>query len=152
MTALEGRIAGLEDLSIPDLKAAWTEAWGVAPPKGARRRLLMLGLAWKWQADRFGGHSKDSTRRLEALSDSTGRRTGACISAQNPLFPAAPRLRPGARLLRDWKGERHEVQVTLEGYLWRGRTYRSLSMIAREITGVRRNGPAFFGLRQGKAR
>ena len=150
MTAFEDRIAGLAEMSIPDLKAAWTAAWGVAPPKGARRRLLMLGLTWKWQADRFGGHAKDSTRRLDALSDSVGQRTGACTSTQIPLLPVPPRPRPGARLLRDWKGERHEVQITLEGYLWRGRTYRSLSMIAREITGGRRNGPAFFGLRQGK--
>ena len=55
---------------------------------------------------------------------------------------------PGTRLIRVWKGERHEVQVTETGYLWRGHSWKSLSAIARAITGGRRNGPAFFGLRE----
>ena len=59
----------------------------------------------------------------------------------------APRLLPGARLIRAWKDERHEVIVTESGFLWRGRSWVSLSAIARAITGSRRNGPAFFGLR-----
>ena len=58
---------------------------------------------------------------------------------------------PGSRLIRVWKAERHEVEVTETGYLWRGRSWASLSSVAREITGVRRNGPAFFGLRDGGA-
>ena len=58
-----------------------------------------------------------------------------------------PRLLPGARLIRIWKTERHEVLVAESGYLWGGRSWGSLSSIARAITGTRRNGPAFFGLR-----
>ena len=64
---------------------------------------------------------------------------------------AAERLPPGSRLIRVWKAERHEVEVTETGYLWRGQCWTSLSSIAREITGTRRNGPAFFGLRDGDA-
>ena len=55
-------------------------------------------------------------------------------------------MRDTARLIRIWKGERHEVQLTQSGYHWRGRDWRSLSVIAREITGSRRNCPAFFGI------
>ena len=56
------------------------------------------------------------------------------------------RLTPGAKLLRDHLGETHEVMVLEDGFAWRGRRWRSLSAIAREITGQQRNGPAFFGL------
>jgi hypothetical protein len=59
---------------------------------------------------------------------------------------------PGTQLIRIWKGDPHEVRVTETGYLWRGRSWASLSVIAREITGARRNGPAFFGLRDGTPR
>jgi hypothetical protein len=59
---------------------------------------------------------------------------------------------PGTRILRVWKDERHEVHVTETGYLWQGRGYGSLSAIARQITGTRRSGPAFFGLRDGAPR
>ena len=58
---------------------------------------------------------------------------------------------PGARLIRTWQEQRHEVLVTEADYLWRDRSWVSLSAIAREITGTRRNGPAFFGLRQERA-
>lgn len=149
--ALEIRIAGLADLSIGDLKLAWDDAWGAAPPSGARRRLLMLGIAWRWQAEVHGGQAKGVERRLAKLE--AGVREGSTPVGKSTATPARPgprRLLPGARLLRVWKTERHEVHVTESGYLWRGRSYRSLSVIAREITGTRRNGPAFFGLRAGE--
>ena len=55
---LEARIDALADLSIADLRQAWSAAWGAPPPKGARRRLLMLGIAWKWQAELHGGYAQ----------------------------------------------------------------------------------------------
>ena len=63
----------------------------------------------------------------------------------------APSLLPGTRLVRVWKDQRHEVIVTETGFLWQSRNWVSLSAIARAITGSRRNGPAFFGLREGDA-
>ena len=66
--------------------------------------------------------------------------------------PSLAGLRPGSRLIRIWKADRHEVEVTEAGYLWRGESWASLSAVAREITGTRRNGPAFFGLRDGDVR
>jgi hypothetical protein len=147
---LEDRIGALADLSVPELKAAWSEAWGVPPPKGARRRLLMLGIAWKWQAQIYGGFTKPLERRLAAL-EAGRRQTGAVTEAASRTARARRRLMPGNRMIRIWRGERHEVHVTEDGYLWRGRSWVSLSAIAREITGTRRNGPAFFGLRDGAA-
>nr|MBA3326269.1 DUF2924 domain-containing protein [Paracoccaceae bacterium] len=140
---------GLADMTIGDLKLTWREAWGVSPPSGARRRLLMLGIAWKWQAQVHGGHTKVVERRLAKLEAAV--KQGGVPSGDAAAKSAPRRLMPGARILRVWKTERHEVHVTETGYLWRGKPYRSLSVIAREITGSQRNGPAFFGLRDGGA-
>ena len=142
--ALEARIAALPGLSIADLRQAWSAAWGTPPPKGARRRLLMLGIAWKWQAELHGGYSRSAERRLAMLE--ADFRQERCTDAERAPT-AQERLPPGSRLIRVWKAEQHEVEVTETGYLWRGQSWASLSSIAREITGTRRNGPAFFGLR-----
>ena len=146
---LEARIGALPDLSIAELRQAWAEAWGAPPPKGARRRLLMLGIAWKWQAEVEGGFSRPLERRL-AMLEAAVRQSGASPMDRHG-YSLPPRLVPGSRLIRVWKAERHEVEVAETGYLWRGRSWASLSSIAREITGARRNGPAFFGLRDGEA-
>ena len=146
--ALEARIEALPGLSIADLRQAWAAAWGRPPPKGARRRLLMLGIAWKWQAEAEGGFPKPLERRLATLE--AAFRQGGAPKLEGHGH-SRRRLLPGARLIRIWKAERHEVLVAESGYLWRGRSWASLSSIAREITGTRRNGPAFFGLRDGDA-
>ena len=142
---LAERLAGLPDLPLYELKQAWAAAWGSPPPKGARRRFLLLGIAWQWQARIHGGFSRATERRLAALEATIRQGNGIEPGAVKP----APRLLPGTRLLRDWRGERHEVHVGEKGYVWRGATHASLSAIARAITGSRRNGPAFFGLREG---
>jgi hypothetical protein len=147
---LRARIAGLAELPIDDLKLACREAWGLPPPKGARRRLLMLGIAWQWQAEVHGGHKPGVERRLAKLE--AGIRDGSKPGNGGARDARAPNPMPGTRILRVWKTERHEVHVTEAGYLWRGNTCRSFSLIAREITGSRRNGPAFFGLREGAPR
>jgi hypothetical protein len=144
--AVEARISALPGLAIDELRQAWTAAWGTPPPKGARRRLLMLGIAWQWQAELYGGFSRSVVRRL-ALLEAEHRQSGTAIRDGQPPSPAG--LRPGSRLIRTWKADRHEVLVTEAGYLWRGESWASLSAVAREITGTRRNGPAFFGLRDG---
>jgi Protein of unknown function (DUF2924) len=147
--ALEARIEALPGLSIADLRQAWAAAWDAPPPKGARRRLLMLGIAWRWQVELHGGFSRSVERRLAAL-EADFRQSGA--PSLNGPRPSQERLMPGSRLIRVWNAEQHEVEVTETGYLWRGRGWGSLSSVAREITGTHRNGPAFFGLRDGDLR
>ncbi|MDQ3149260.1 MAG: DUF2924 domain-containing protein [Chloroflexota bacterium] len=140
---LSDRIAALADLPIADLKVAWTSAWGTPPPKGARRRLMMLGIAWRWQAEVHGGFRPEIARRLAALEKASRGHDGVTTSDVS----GAARPRPGSRILRVWRGTQHEVHVTGAGYLWRGKSFGSLSSVAKAITGVNRNGPAFFGLR-----
>lgn len=139
------RIEDLPGLPTSALQQAWAAAWGTAPPKGARRRLLMLGIAWRWQVAALGGPSRSLERRLAALEAT--HRSGHVVAADRSA--ARRTLLPGTRLVRDWRGERHEVHVVEGGFIWRGQTRNSLSAIASEIAGGRRNGPAFFGLRDG---
>ena len=110
----------------------------------------MLGIAWKWQAALYGGVSRSAERRLVvARGGPSGR---AVQRSPTGHRPSPESLRPGSRLIRVWRAEQHEVEVTDTGYLWRGQSWGSLSSVAREITGTRRNGPAFFGLRDGDGR
>jgi Protein of unknown function (DUF2924) len=145
---LEARIGALPGQPIGDLRQAWSAAWGAPPPKAARRRFLMLGIAWRWQVELHGGFPRSVERQLVAL-EADFRQSAA--PRPNGHRSAAERLMPGSRLIRVWQAGQHEVEVTETGYLWRGRCWTSLSSIAREITGTRRNGPAFFGLRDGDA-
>ena len=134
----------LEPLSDSELRRTWRKIWGVAPPRRLRRDLLLLGLAWRLQAQAEGGLRSATERRLLKLAD----------KRDHPgVVPAPPiRLKPGTRLLREWRGEAHEVEVLPQGFGWRGARYASLSEIAREITGARWSGPRFFGLREPEAR
>jgi hypothetical protein len=109
----------------------------------------MLGIAWQWQAALYGGFSRSAERRL-ALLETEHRQSRAMDPHRQP--PSQSGLRPRSRLIRVWGTDRHEVEVTAAGYLWRGQSWTSLSAVAREITGTRRNGPAFFGLRDGDGR
>ena len=82
MHSLEPRIRALAELTIGELKQAWTEAWTAPPPKGARRRLMMLGIAWRWQTEVHGGFGKPLERRLATLE--AAFRQGGALSREGP--------------------------------------------------------------------
>lgn len=121
---------GLERLSLQELRAAWTEHGFGPPPKLRSPDLVRRCLAWLIQTKAYGGVSPDLRRQLRGK----GR--------------PGEGLETGARIIREWDGVRHEVEVVEGGYLYDGRTWSSLSPIARQITGTKWNGPAFFGLRR----
>ena len=143
---LRAQITALEGLDNTTLRDVWANAWKRPPPKGARKRFLMLGIAWKWQSGIYGGFGPELSRRLAAL-ETRGPIGHGDPNAEVAETGTAARPVPGTRLIRDWRGERYEVHVTETGYLWRGKTHGSLSAIAKAITGVSQNGPRFFGLR-----
>ena len=134
---VEAEIAALEMLSSDRLRQRWIAETGSAVPK-VSPKLLRLALAWEIQARRLSGHSRDVTRTLDQLA------RGATRTA-----PA----KPGMRLVREWGGRVHVVIID-EGagdaqvIRWDGREWRSLSEVARAITGTRWSGPAFFGLKK----
>jgi len=132
-------IAALSSTSHAELRLAWRRLYKAYPPKFLNRNLLELGVAWKIQERAFGGHSAATKRQLDALADAL--ETNADIAKSRRVA-----LRPGAKLVREWRGDTHEVVVLKDGFSWRGKQWRSLSLIAREITGTRWSGPRFFGI------
>lgn len=134
--SLERRVAeevgALLAMDLEGLRAEWRRLYG-PPPKLRSVDLLRRILAWKLQADRLGGIDRKLRKALAA----------------RPRKAPSPRLSNGARISREWQGRRYDVEQTADGFAYQGKTYGSLSEVAREITGSRWNGPRFFGLRKG---
>ncbi len=124
-------IAGIPSLSRTDLLERWRQDWGKQPPKYVSRRLLELSAAWHLQCRASGGPDKELRRLLRASS---------CAGAGKPT------IKRGTRLVREWNGRTHHVEVLDRGFRWNDRTYRSLSSIAKAITGAHWSGPRFLGL------
>jgi len=130
--AINEEVRALERLDLEGLRDEWRRRYG-PPPKLRSPELMGLMLAWRIQAAAFGGLDAMTRRRLRQ-----GR--GAPAKGDH--------LGLGARITREWRGAEYEVETVEGGYRWRGATYASLSAVAHAITGVKRNGPKFFGLRR----
>lgn len=133
------QVAALPAMSTDKLKAMWRELNGTEPPP-YNRSFLVKRLAYRLQELAFGGLSPRAERRLDDLIDELDGK-----KKPKPKNITAPII--GTRLLREWQGVMHEVTVLADGFEWQGRRYRSLSAIARAITGTRWNGLIFFGLK-----
>ncbi len=140
-TDVLGRIAALHAASAADLKQQWRELFGREPPP-FNRLYLTSRLAYRVQELAYGGLKPETRARLEALGEQLD---GGNIVLRR--IRADSRPLPGTRLLRKWQGVEHAVTVLADGFEWEGRPYRSLSAIARAITGTRWNGWTFFGLK-----
>lgn len=137
-TTAGDRIAGIRDLDREALVNRWRSVYGQPPPKGISRRLLERAAAYAVQAKAHGGLKPKTRKILLRIAEGGADDTTA--------KPPKSDLAPGSRLLREWNGRTHQVDVTGEGFIWNGETYRSLSAVARAITGARWSGPRFFGL------
>ncbi len=138
------QIKQLELSTISDLKLKWRELKGQEPPQFAKRSFLTQVIAWELQAKASGGIKPSVHRLLLGLG------SGQSPSTSSNALPPTPKLSLGVKLIRTWRGEDHQVIVTDEGFLWRDKTFKSLSIIAREITGTQWSGPVFFGLKKTK--
>jgi hypothetical protein len=121
------------------LKALWRSLFKSTPPRVGRKEFFVRILGHEIQRRTFGDLSKASAKALRAFEE--GRRSVETAGSNDP------HLRAGTRLIREWGGATHEVMVMERGYAYRGRSYTSLSEIARNITGAHWSGPRFFGLR-----
>ena len=130
---LEQDVEALETMSLAELRSEWGRRYGT-PPRHRAADLLRRVLAWRIQADFHGGFDAATRRMIEKES------------------PVKITPIPGMRLAREWAGKRHEVVVIESGVVYEGQTFGSLSQVARHITGMRWNGPRFFGLRQENVR
>jgi hypothetical protein len=133
------RLEALCDLTPDKLRKEWRRLYRSQPPR-LSRDLLVRAIAYRIQELRYGGLSKATRRKLTALVQARGSDVETAIEG------GAPRIRAGARLIREWNGRTHTVTVEENGFSYAGRNYRSLSAIARKITGARWSGPRFFGL------
>ena len=134
-------LARLGELTIFELRREWRRLHRTPPPMRLSRELLIRGMIYKLQEKEFGGLSKSILRKLESLNVEP-----AAGDARKPTPPIS--LKPGTRLVREWRGVTHTVLVHADGVEWNQRRYRSLTVIAREITGAHWSGPRFFGLRK----
>ena len=136
---IAAELARLEELTNFELRSEWRRLHHMQPPKSLSRDLLLRGITYQLQERALGGLSKSILRKL------TG--TGPEASSAE-CRKTAPRtvIKPGTRLIREWNGDTHIVLVHADGVEWRGTRYRSLSVVAREITGAHWSGPGFFGL------
>ena len=141
---LHARLAVLPNAELSELKTMWREYFGCEPP-AYRKGFMVRRLAHRIQELAYGGLTPQYRKRLDALvagQADPARKT----KMREDHFVA------GTRLIREWQGTDHEVTVVEDGFSYRGRPYRSLSAIARAITGTRWNGPLFFGLRSTQGR
>ena len=136
---LREALARLPTASRADLRAQWHRLYLTESPARLSRDLLIAAIAYRLQEQALGGLRPELHRRLRNIAEQV---RGGHVS-----LAAAPRLKPGTRLLREWQGRTHEVLVSDAGFEWQQARYRSLSQIARAITGTSWSGPVFFGLK-----
>ena len=138
------RLAALKAMSVNELKTEWQALYDAPAPNNSRN-FLEGRLAYRIQELTYGGPDKQTRRLLDLLADEvdgTLTRKAQIADPRNPVV--------GTKLIREWDGVAHTVTVLREGFDWDGRRYKSLSAVARAITGTRWNGYRFFGLRERK--
>jgi DUF2924 family protein len=148
---MAAEIEELRRLPFHQLVARYTELWGHEPAIKSRSYVFRR-TAWKLQEQRYGGLSQSAQDRLEELIAETRTRLQGKVRTEHRTLPrrgAGPRV--GTILTRQYKGEEIRVHVRPEGFEWNGVIFKSLSAVARAITGSRWNGPLFFGLNQRRA-
>jgi hypothetical protein len=136
------RLAALKLMSVNELKTEW-QALFAAPAPNNSRTFLEGRLAYRIQELTYGGPDKQTRRLLDLLADEvegTLTRKAQIADPRNPVV--------GTKLIREWDGTAHTVTVLKDGFDWGGQRYKSLSAVARAITGTRWNGYRFFGLRE----
>lgn len=133
--AIEAEVDQVRSLGVDALRNRWRVTFGGIPPKGLTKDILGRMIAYRIQEETFGGLDPATKKLLDRLA--RGEKPNEITR----------RLKPGTVLVREYQGERHTVTIAPDGFNWCEKTYRSLSVIAQEITGTKWNGPRFFGLR-----
>jgi hypothetical protein len=138
---IEKKITSLRDLELSILRERWAEFYPNPAPIHLRREFLIKAIAYQMQVRLFGGLKPETKRKLREIASSL--REGKPDS-----FLTAPKIKPGTKLIRSWKGENHIVTALESGFAWKRKHYESLSEVARAITGTRWNGLLFFGVKR----
>ena len=142
-TACREALARLPELDLSELRRQWRALYKTDASPHLSRELLLRAVAYRMQEAALGGVRPEHQRQLRHIAQQFNE-TGAIRRH------ARLELKSGTRLLREWRGRTYEVLVLDAGFSWRGAHYRSLSAVARKITGTARSGPLFFGLKQNR--
>jgi len=137
---LSAEIAGLESLDLSQLRTRWKLLYEIEAPPHLSRDLLRRAVAYRTQEKVLGGLKPATRRLLERFAE------GARTRKPTKVVPMR-KVGPDTILIREWGGTRHEVMVVENGAMFSGKRYRSLSQVARVITGSHWSGPLFFGLK-----
>ena len=137
-------LSRLPKLDIHELREEWCSLYKADPSPHLSRELLIRAIAYRMQEVALGGLRPEPQRQLRQIAQELKQNGGAAKRFR-------PQLKPGARLIREWQGRTYEVAVLDAGFSWQGTHYRSLSAIARKITGTAWSGPLFFGLKQNRS-
>jgi len=136
------QLSTLGRMTVPELKAKWESLFGSPAPNNSRN-YLEFRLGHRVQELTHGGLSHETRRMLDLLADEVEGKSSRKVIANDPRNPVI-----GTQLVREWDGVEHTVTVIRDGFDWQGRKFKSLSAVARTITGTQWNGYRFFGLRQ----
>jgi hypothetical protein len=137
--SVAARVAALPKTPTPELKQMWRELFDGEPP-GFSRNYLISRLAYRIQELAYGGLKPSTRTKLDALADTLDPKVARKRVVNGPVV--------GTQLIREWRGIEHKVTVLADGFEWEGRRYKSLSAVARAITGTRWNGLTFFGVKR----
>jgi hypothetical protein len=137
---LTDELAELDGLDLTALRERWRVLYHTEAPVRINQALLRQAVAYRLQERVFGGLRPSTRRLLERAAEDSRRR-------QASTEPPVPKVTPGSVLIREWHEVSHRVTVLADGVMLQGSRYRSLSEVARKITGTRWSGPRFFGLR-----
>jgi hypothetical protein len=142
--ALETEIGRLPDLSLGKLRERWKTLFGHQAPKSLRRNFLARAVAYQMQVEAFGGLSVATKRRLREIANAVRNGDANAVLGTS-------RIKPGTQMIRQWQNITHRVTASKQGFEWEGRTFNSLSAVAKAITGTNWNGFAFFGIKRAPA-
>jgi hypothetical protein len=140
----EEALSRLLTLDIGELRQQWRGLYKTRAPRHFSRELLVRAVAYRMQEVARGGLRPEPQRQLRRIAQQF-KETGDTTTR------ARPELKPGTRLMRQWQGRTYDVLVLDDGFSWQGTRYRSLSAIARQITGTAWSGPLFFGLKPNRS-
>ena len=151
---VECEILAVDTLETKALQLRWASLYKRDPPMRVRAGFLRRGIAYRLRELAYGGLKPETVRLLRKLAvklqaQRVGRSFDGSVAdedAPSPVTAIRPTLSPGTQFMREWNGSTEIVDVTREGLIWRGKTYRTLSAVAVAITGTKWSGPKFFGL------
>lgn len=146
MSELATNLRELENLDLHELREKWQQHCSTEPPPSMSRELLQRAVGYKMQEEALGGLSRRTLLHISTLKTASGTKSLSSVKS------AAPAPKSGTKLIREWQGKVHEVLALEDGqFAYGGKTYRSLTTVARQITGTHQSGPRFFGIQVAKS-